>query len=65
VKSAAETSTASFSVRTRRGERPWTFGWEQQRWKLVSGSLSPVRHAEPFFGEGTLAPRKKWTPSLK
>jgi hypothetical protein len=60
-------SAQSFSVRTRYGERTWTFGWEQQRWKLVRGSLSSAKRRESFFRENGVSkgPRKKWTPSFK
>lgn len=62
-----EASTVSFNVRTRQGERAWTFGWEQRRWKLLRGTLSRARAGESFFraAGGPSGPRKKWTPSLR
>jgi serine protease Do len=63
--SSTESDTPSFKVRTRSGDRAWTFGWEQRRWKLVGGSLTPPRYKQSFFRDGSATPRKKWTPSFK
>jgi len=65
VANSIETDTPSFNVPTRQGERAWTFGWEQQRWKLVRAPLSPSKRGELFFRNGAANPPKKWTPSLK
>jgi hypothetical protein len=44
-----EDPTPSFQVTTRSGKRRWTFRWEQQRWKLVDGSLVLANPRPGFF----------------
>jgi hypothetical protein len=67
IGSGDDTRTPSFHIATLSGERTWTFGWEQQWWKLIDGSLSSAGRRPSIFEEnsGSKGPRKKWTPSLK
>ncbi|MGC4000749.1 MAG: serine protease [Anaeromyxobacter sp.] len=40
----------AFDVPTRRGQRRWTFAWEQRRFKLVRASLDSTARNERSFG---------------